>query len=385
MRRRIKLGVIADEFFDAGIGRMGGFGWAARQLTRIFTADPSHGVDLVFLSGELRGTATRTETRVHDTRVILRQSGRIANWRAATRERFDLLLTIDYNLGYSVYLRSLARTPTIIWVRDPRSSDDVRRIRTVVIPGQPGVTPQGLFTSDCRSMAGIRRESQWLGRPLLFATPALHLTGRLETAYGFEPEYMWFLPNDITIDPSRIVKSERPTVAFLARLDPMKRPWIFAELARSFPDVDFMFLGQSHFSGPGSWTPERLPANVRFCGHVGEDEKTRLLSEAWVMVNTAVHEGMPVSFLESLACQTPFLSGINPGFAISEFGIITGRTDGDGLAGLDGYRQGLTRLLNDHALRLDLGHRGRTWVRAAHNRQHFLECFDRLCQQAGIV
>ena len=225
MKRRIKLGVIADEFFDPSVGRMGGFGWAARQLTRIFTADPSQGVDLVFLSGELCGTATTKETRVHDTRVILRQPGRIANWRAVRRERFDLLLTIDYNLGYSVYLRSLARTPAIIWVRDPRSSEDVRRITTVRIPGQPGETPQGLYTCDCRSMARINSESHWLGRPLLFATPALHLTGRLESAYGFEPEYMWFLPNDVRIDPPRIVKSERPTVAFLARLDPMKRPW----------------------------------------------------------------------------------------------------------------------------------------------------------------
>ena len=71
MTNRIKVGVIADEFFDREMGRMGGFGWAARQLSCIFNGDPSLGVDVVFLSGELRSSATRKEMRVHGTRVIL--------------------------------------------------------------------------------------------------------------------------------------------------------------------------------------------------------------------------------------------------------------------------------------------------------------------------
>ena len=103
------------------------------------------------------------------------------------------------------------------------------------------------------------------------------------------------------------------------------------------------------------------------------------------MINTAVHEGMPVSFLESLACETPFLSGINPGFAISEFGIITGISEGDGMEGLGTFRQGLARLLNDAELRRGMGQRGRAWVRAVHNREHFLECFNRLCEKAGVA
>ena len=64
MKKRIKLGVIADEFFEPAMGRMGGFGWAARQVSRIFNDDPSQGVDVVFLSGELRSSATLKETRV---------------------------------------------------------------------------------------------------------------------------------------------------------------------------------------------------------------------------------------------------------------------------------------------------------------------------------
>ena len=68
------------------------------------------------------------------------------------RERFDLLLTIDYNLGYSVYLRSLPRTPTIVWVRDPRTPEDAERIRAVRLPGDDVTVPQGLMSHDGRSL-----------------------------------------------------------------------------------------------------------------------------------------------------------------------------------------------------------------------------------------
>jgi glycosyltransferase involved in cell wall biosynthesis len=172
---------------------------------------------------------------------------------------------------------------------------------------------------------------------------------------------------------------------FLARLDPYKRPWIFAALARYYPEVEFRFLGQAHFSGPGAWEPHDLPSNVRLCGHVGEQEKMQLLSESWVAVNTSVHEGMPVSFLEALACETPFLSAINPGYAIAQFGIVTGPTDGDGMQSMEALRQGLDRLLGDAPLRSAMGRAGRDWVRSVHTRERFLECFRRICATAGVA
>ena len=63
MARRIKLGVISDEFFERGLGRMGGFGWAARELGRIFNGDPSLGVDLVYVAGEHRAQPGAAEGR----------------------------------------------------------------------------------------------------------------------------------------------------------------------------------------------------------------------------------------------------------------------------------------------------------------------------------
>lgn len=384
MRKRLKLGVITDEFFDASLGRLGGFGWAARRLGEIFNGDPSLDVDLVYIAGEHFAEPGREEARIHGSRVILRQQSRLANFRAMRRERFDLLLTIDYNLGYSVYLRSLPRTPAIVWVRDPRTPDDAARIRDVRIPGADDEVPQGLMSHDGRSLARIAREAVLMRRRLMLATPTPLLVRKLEGAYGFEPWDFFLLPNPLAFDPVIGAKSAQPTVAFLARLDPYKRPWLFAELARHFPQVEFRFLGQSHFSGPGSFDTSNLPPNVRLLGHVGEAEKHRLLSEAWVAINTSVHEGLAVSFLEALACETPLLSCVNTGYTVSRYGIYTGQVDGSGAASMDALRTGLQTLLANPPLRAELGGRGRAWVQSVHSVQRFLDNFNRLAVLAGV-
>ena len=55
------------------------------------------------------------------------------------------------------------------------------------------------------------------------------------------------------------------------------------------------------------------------------------------------------------------------------------------MQGLEALRHGLARLLGDGALRRGMGQQGREWVRTVHNREHFLECFGRLCDQAGVI
>ncbi len=384
MRKRLKLGVITDEFFDASLGRLGGFGWAARRLGEIFNGDASLDVDLVYVAGEHYATPDRPEAQVHGSRVILRQHSRLANVRAMQRERFDLLLTIDYNLGYSVYLRALPRTPAIVWVRDPRTPADAARILDVRIPDADDAVPQGLMSHDGRSLARIARDATFLRRRLMMATPTPLLVRKLAGAYGFEPWDFHLLPNPVGFAPTDRRKSAQPTVAFLARLDPYKRPWLFSELAQHFPQVEFRFLGQSHFTGPGSFDTSNLPPNVRLLGHVGEAEKHRLLSEAWVAINTSIHEGLAVSFLEALACETPLLSCVNTGYVVSRFGIYTGAFDGSGVQSMDAFRAGLQTLLANAELRADLGARGRAWVQSVHSVPGFVENFNRLSSLIGV-
>ena len=134
-----------------------------------------------------------------------------------------------------------------------------------------------------------------------------------------------FLPYPLDFDRGEITKSPKPRVVFLGRLDPIKRPWVFVELAREFPHVEFLLLGQSHFHGPGDWEPTNIPHNVRFLGHVGGEEKRALLASAWLLVNTSIHEALPVSFLEALVFQIPIVSCQNPEDIVS----LSGATRAD--------------------------------------------------------
>ena len=381
--RKLKLGVVANEFFDLSIGRMGGFGWATRQVAKCFD-DPELGVEVVFLSREAIETPDSEEILIHGCRLIPRHPNFLEYCRRIWAENFDLLLSIDYRPNYTPLFGILPQTPIIVWVRDPRTPEDVAKIATIRIPGQEDVKPKGLWTPDCTALGRVYQTSKWLRRPLLFGTPATFLREKVLGTYGVKNAEVALLPNIIDIEPGEITKSEKPTVVFLARLDPYKRPWLFAELASHFPDVEFIFLGKAHFEGEGAWKPEGMPDNVKLMGHIVGEEKIRLLSSAWVLVNTSIHEGLAVSFQESLKCETPILSSVDPEGVVSRFGIYVGRWDGSGVESMPKFVEGLTRLLEDHQLRTRLGKEGREWVSEIHNKSHFLQVFQGLCNKAGI-
>ena len=380
---RLRLGVVANEFFDPALGEMGGFGWAARQVARCFQEAPERGVDVVFLSRRSDREAP-PERVVHGTRLITRRKRRLDYARRLRAERLDLLLSIDYRPSYRPLLRLLPRTPVVVWARDPRTPDDVARVSSIRVPGQPGEVPQGLRPVDCGSLAGVVRTSRLWRRPVLFATPAPSLAARVPGAYGVAPREVSFLPNMIELAPQPGSAPARPSVVFLARLDPYKRPWLFAELARHFPEVDFLFLGMAHFRGPGAWEPRGLPANVRLLGHVGEARKSELLSAAVALVNTSLHEGLAVSFLEALACGTPLVASVDPEAVVSRFGLRTAGSGGDGREGLPGFVDALRRLLADAELRDRLGGEGRRWVTKTHTREAFATAFEDLVRRAGV-
>jgi glycosyltransferase involved in cell wall biosynthesis len=193
------------------------------------------------------------------------------------------------------------------------------------------------------------------------------------------------LPNPIEIAAGAVVKSQRPTVAFLGRLDPVKRPWVFTALASRFPDTTFLMLGRSHFTGPGSWRPADLPPNVVMLGHADGESKRQALAAAWVLVSTSVHESLAVSFLEALASETPLLAMVDAGGLVSRFGCSVGQSGGTGLDKLDALTGALAGLLADRALRRRLGAEGRAWVERHHSRAAFLSAFTELVHWPGAA
>lgn len=380
----MKIGIVANEFFDLSLGRMGGFGWAARQAATTLRAAEGGRFEPVFLAGEIRARADEPDPVAHETRLVLRRADEAEHARRVRDEGIELLLSIDYRPHYEALFRLLPHTPLVVWVRDPRTPEDIARIRTLRIPGAGDETPAGIMTPDCTSLGRVVAESAAHGRPVLFATPAPPLLAKIPGAYGVPAADGSFLPNIVDRAPAGpIVKSPRPSVVFLGRLDPIKRPWLFAELARHFPCVDFVFLGKPHFCGKGSWEPSSLPENIRMSGHLDGPDKIRVLSAAWVLVNTSIHESLAVSFLEALACETPLLACVDGAGTVTGHGVFAGRHDGDGLEAIPSLVAGLSRLLDDGEFRTRLGREGRLWVGETHQPARFGREFGRLCATAG--
>jgi glycosyltransferase involved in cell wall biosynthesis len=374
----IKLGVVTNELFTKELGRMGGFGWATRQVSHYFSQDPSLGVQVSLIMGEWLESEAEVPATIHGSPVIWRDKRIFAYQAHLRRMHFDALLAIDYRPNYRLPFLLLPRTPILFWIRDPRNSEDIERIRTLRIPGAGDYIPHGAIPPKTDSLSQVCRMSHWLRRPLRFAATSPHLIPKISGCYGIKIPSVDILPNIIDIRVPDTQKSKDPLVVFLGRLDPIKRPWIFAELGKKFPDVQFLFLGQKHFSGPGSWDEGNLAENVRMMGHVGELQKERLLKSAWALVNTSIHEGLSISFLEALACETPIISSVDPDGIVSRFGICVGDWPGTGLAGLLSFENALSRLLDDGPLRERLGREGRDWVSLHHNRDIFLDSFRKI-------
>jgi glycosyltransferase involved in cell wall biosynthesis len=142
------------------------------------------------------------------------------------------------------------------------------------------------------------------------------------------------LPNPVDVPALIPQKSGEPTVCFLGRFDGEKRPELFLEMAERFPEARFVAMGKANDDSVDRALRSKYGGarNLEMPGFISGRRKIKVLEEAWVLVNTSVSEGFPVSFLEAAAHGCAVLSPHDPeGFA-SRFGRHVG--DGDLDAGL---------------------------------------------------
>ncbi|MCW4013774.1 MAG: glycosyltransferase family 4 protein [Candidatus Bathyarchaeota archaeon] len=174
-----------------------------------------------------------------------------------------------------------------------------------------------------------------------------------------------FLPNPVKV-PSKIPeKTEIPKVLFLGRFDGEKDPECFMRLAKEFHDVNFIAAGASH----DPLSDERIRSkysgvnNLSLPGFINGNEKEKMLSESWILVNTSVSECLPVSFLEAAAHGCSILSPHDPDGFASSFGFHISKHD---------LYTGLKQLLEDDAWRKK-GTLGYDYVKKTHEIQHVID------------
>jgi glycosyltransferase involved in cell wall biosynthesis len=371
------VGIVSNEFFDLALGRMGGFGWAARTSAECLGTYGAAGYRPVLLVGRGGIADAKTARRSNGVPLIRYDDSTARYTRTLTRERVSLYLLIDYRPNYLPVLEARDGIPLVVWIRDPKTPDDYERIGTLRVP-MSADPPVGVPMIDTRSLGSLVARLVESGIPVSLVSPAPTIAAaKAPAAYGTTAP-VTLLPNPLTVTTGETERAARPRIVFLARLDPIKRPWLFVELARRFPGVDFCMLGQSHFTGPGSWQPSSIPENLQVLGHVDGPAKTRLLGSASMLVNTSIHEALPVSFLEALHCGTPIVACCDPELVVSRFGAYVGEWEGSGLDSLSAFSDAIERLLDERDLTQRLGHEGREWARQTHTREQFLAAFARL-------
>lgn len=377
----MRVGVMATEWFDPSVGRVGGFGFAARQTARV--TREGRGDETVFLTGWIRQHDGRTAAPLHDTRIVYRAPTVVGTVRLWRRQRLDLLLTIDWAHRFLPTLAVMPRTPLLWWARDPRSSQLWEEIRTLRLPGGPPSRDLEIG-SPARSedLRALVKGSRITGRRLRVAVVSPFLVDRFEAAYGTVPGGIAVLGNAIDMpaiemEDRRSLGSRRPLVVFLGRADPIKRPWIFIELARRHPDWRFVLAGSLDNGGKYD-VVSRCPENLLLTEHLDGEDKDRLLREARCIVNTSVYEGLPVSFCEALSYHVPVVAMVDPEAVPSRFGRYVGKFLGDGLDGLAALDDAVSEIVEDSAQALELGSLGRRWTEEHHSRERFLHTYARL-------
>jgi glycosyltransferase involved in cell wall biosynthesis len=179
-----------------------------------------------------------------------------------------------------------------------------------------------------------------------------------------------FLPNPLRLGHGVAVKALEPTVCFLGRWDARKRPEMFLELAKEFPDVRFTFAGGClNDAGRDARLREQAATlkNVECPGWIGAAERAAILDRAWILINTSTRECLPVSYLEAGERRCAILSHCNADDFASSFGYWAQRGD------LTEFIDGLRFLLAEDRWRA-CGERAFAYVSATHE-------YDRVIDQ----
>lgn len=165
-----------------------------------------------------------------------------------------------------------------------------------------------------------------------------------------------FLPTPVTL-PGDTTKANKPTVIYVARWDRRKRPEMVIELAKKFPDVEFLMLGSSRDKGYEAELTEMISSvpNIILPGFVNQfegEKMEKLMGSAWILINTAAREGLPNSFIEGAAYKCAILSSVDPDNFPSRFGKYVDNDD---------FAEGLKFLIEDNRWKA-LGEAGYEYV-----------------------
>lgn len=142
---------------------------------------------------------------------------------------------------------------------------------------------------------------------------------------SIEPDILF---NPIEVLDLKREKYDEPTIVWVARWDPQKRPDMALLIAKQLPQFKFIMIGtanrnSAHYEIVEEYLKKEFSdlKNLTILGFVSEEEKRDIIGRSWIFLNTSIREGLPSSFEEALAEGTPLVSYVDPEQYVSKFGV----------------------------------------------------------------
>lgn len=175
-----------------------------------------------------------------------------------------------------------------------------------------------------------------------------------------------FQPTDSAAAKKQFSLEQEPTVLFMGSLVPRKGLSYLIEAAKTVvkqqANVKFLIIGNGPLKAQiqKSVASLGLSGNFVFYGNIAENQLASAYNAADVFVLPSIQEGQGIVLLEAQACSKPVVAfgvgGAKEAVKDGESGYLLELGDTEGLA------EKLLKLLDDEALRQNMGTAGRTFI-----------------------
>ncbi|WP_205426454.1 glycosyltransferase family 4 protein [Helicobacter suis] len=297
--------------------------------------------------------------------------------RWLSKQNYDLYLSIEAAFPFP-FLHDL-KTPILFWIQDPRPLGDWEEIEGVSLMSEPNYFDEGLNNLI---------HALYKQKRIQFISQAFCLNSKAKELYKLDEEVeITYVPNPIeieeTFDPATHPKKDH--IIFLGRIDVIKRGWLFCEIAKQCPEYEFFMLGQSN--EPPGQTMKILKdrgyfnvANLHFVGHADGDIKATHLKDAKILINTSIHEALPISFLEALSYGVLLVSNQNPDGLSEKFGSFVGPVLGDGFESVPKFVSALRSLMQEEEVRKKLSIAAFNYIKEVHSLPRWLATMQKIIE-----
>ena len=327
----------------AGFGRIGGFGTMARKIAEAL----EHANENVSVC-VLRTANLRAKQFIGQIPVIApRASAFFFGSKIFNEFDADIFHSQEPTLGTYRMQLSHPNAKHVVTSIDPRDDADWKEEFLKFSLKKKVLYPFIRGFEDCARVRNAVSNADHVICQTKFIIPkVMRLYSRTETPT--------FIGNAVSFPEAPPDKASKPTVCFLARFDKRKRPELFFEMAKKFPNVNFIAIGKAH---DPVWDKELRNrysnlSNVQMLGYINPFTSNKIdevLSKSWILINTATREGLPSAFVEALSHKCAILATNNPDDFAENFGFFAEQPEN--------LKNGLEFLLENNKWR-ELGERG---------------------------